>query len=145
MIVSTARFLFSLIVLSLISNEVVVAFDEPWTHPHSLCAPLPHHHAHHNCFQPDVFHSRCFQPHLTPPGGYSMCEPYVPDVSLNDFSLTRDIWNGGLSGGSPVRVTSGRGQSVKVRSMKIQNNNPHAKWIKNPFCKDGEKNNHPLD
>ncbi len=77
------------------------------------------------------------------PGGYSICEPYVPDFSLNDFSVNYDILDVGPSYGSVVKVTSGRAKKPRSvrRPKKIQNNgSSRAKWIKNPFYKDPAKN-----
>ena len=121
MIISTTRILLSMVACAFIFNPVACAFDDPWMHANSHCAHWPSHGA---------------QPNLTLPGGYSICEPYIPDFSLNDFSATYDVWDGHWSDGPPIKVTSGRLRRRSDGVRIIQNNTSRPKLIINPFCKE---------
>ena len=52
-----ARLLFFLFVLSLMCNQFVVAFDDPWARSNTHCAHWPSHLAHPHCVHPNIGHA----------------------------------------------------------------------------------------
>jgi len=70
-----------------------------------------------------------------------MCEPVIPDVSVNDYSMDYDnIAHGRVPYGYSENVTNGRSEPGSERFERFQKNNYRAKWIKNPFYTDDEHN-----
>ena len=118
MIVFTFRVLICFFALPLVFCQTAVAVDHPFDHLYSGCGNRMSHGIH-----------QTWKNH----GSHPMCEPYLEDLSLNDFSTTYNISDGLWCGGSPVRVSSRRDKTVSSLPRRIQNNKPATKWIANPF------------
>lgn len=141
-LVSIARFATSLVVGLSLFSQLVVATDDPWKHPHSPCIHSPtHSHCPHVPSQPDCVPGLTHQFHnnVTLPGGHSICEPYIPDFSMNDFSTDFEVWNGDRTYGSNVKVTSRQTKSGSGGPKRIRKDSSRPKWIKNPFYKESAK------